>query len=338
MNSIKIKASLIANFIAIVCLLVLGVVTFIFVKDSLFETTKDAETNYVKIAQNAIVDFETENTRSLLKLRDYIAQLPYEQINTLEGMQQNLGAFLKAYRDSSNYLGVYIAHPSGEIVVNDMEADKAGVNSVIFGAKDDYDARTREWFIEAKKKEGIYISDSYIDVTSKQPTFTYSIAIHKDGKFVGVLAIDVLVSSLQERFKQSPGRVFAFDTNTQVFASNDPTLIASKEGEINPAIKTVAELFKNHKDYEPFYYTRDDGEDRFVICSKASAYSVCIAESIDAIEAPVVKIAWIQATIVIFTSIASIILLYFVISYLLKPLSSIQNGLSGFFSYLNHES
>ncbi|PZT48417.1 hypothetical protein B6S12_04285, partial [Helicobacter valdiviensis] len=242
MSSIKIKASLIANFIAIVCLLLLGVITFVFVKESLFEASREAETNYVKMAQNAIIDFEKENIASLQKLKEYISQLPYDKINTLEGMQENLGAFLKAYRDSKDYLGVYIAHPSGEIVVNDMEADKAGVNTVVFGAKDDYDARTRDWFIEAKKKEGIYVSDSYIDITSKQPTFTYSSAIYKDGKFVGVLAIDVLVSSLQERFKQTPGRVFAFDANTQVFASNDPTLIGGKEGEINPAIKTVSEL------------------------------------------------------------------------------------------------
>ncbi|PZT48558.1 hypothetical protein B6S12_03570, partial [Helicobacter valdiviensis] len=341
MNSIKIKVSLIANFIAIVCLLILGIVTFIYVKQVVLDEAIEEETNYIRTANALVVNFDKGNQGIIVRIKDSIlTQKDIGVFNSIESIQAEFDNALYEVRNSLGLLGVYIAHPSGEIVVSNDSSDAINAHSMVFGKKQNYDARTRSWYQEASKLEDgkIYTSDSYIDAASGEHVFTYAMPIYKENKLVGILGIDVLSSTLQEQIKTTPGRVFAFDANTQVFASNDPTLIGGKEGEINPAIKTVSELFKSHKDYEPFYYTRDDGEERFVICSKASAYSVCIAESIDDIEAPIVKIAWIQATIVIFTSIASIILLYFVISHLLKPLSSIQNGLSGFFSYLNHES
>lgn len=48
MKSVKLKVSLIANLIAVVCLIILGVVTFMFVKQAIFHEVVKAETNYVK--------------------------------------------------------------------------------------------------------------------------------------------------------------------------------------------------------------------------------------------------------------------------------------------------
>ncbi|HDZ5066372.1 TPA: methyl-accepting chemotaxis protein, partial [Campylobacter jejuni] len=48
-------------------------------------------------------------------------------------------------------------------------------------------------------------------------------------------------------------------------------------------------------------------------------------------------IALIQTAIVIFTSIISIILLYFIVSKYLSPLTAIQTGLASFFDFINHK-
>lgn len=45
MKSVKLKVSLIANLIAVVCLIILGVVTFIFVKQAIFHEVVNAEIN-----------------------------------------------------------------------------------------------------------------------------------------------------------------------------------------------------------------------------------------------------------------------------------------------------
>ncbi|MBZ7963444.1 methyl-accepting chemotaxis protein, partial [Campylobacter sp. W0049] len=90
-----------------------------------------------------------------------------------------------------------------------------------YGKKDNYDARTRDWYQGALKTNDIYITPSYIDITSKLPCFTYSKALYKDGKFIGVLAIDVLTKDLQKEYEANPGRTFAFDKNNKIFAATD---------------------------------------------------------------------------------------------------------------------
>ncbi|WP_415578411.1 cache domain-containing protein, partial [Helicobacter burdigaliensis] len=245
MNSIKIKVSLIANFIAIICLLILGIVTFIYVKQIVLDETIKEETNYIKMANSLVLGFDRNNQETIRRIQNEIlAKQNADVFGSIESLQLEFDNVLHEIRNSLGLLGVYIAHPSGEIVVSNGSSDAINANSMIFGKKQNYDARTREWYLGASKlpENQIYTSDSYVDVASGEHVFTYAMPIYKENKLVGVLGIDVLASTLQEQIQSTPGRVFAFDTNTQVFASNDPTLIASKEGEINPAIKTVAEL------------------------------------------------------------------------------------------------
>ncbi|XMD90176.1 Cache sensor-containing MCP-domain signal transduction protein [Campylobacter lari] len=334
MKSIKLKISLIANIIAIVCLIILSIVSFIFTKKALNYEVVKAETNYVRTAEKSMRDFKNLNTHSLEKLSQAILKLPYDALNTQDKLMQNTGNLLKAVRDMNSYLAVYIAQPNGELIVSDPDSDSKGLDYGIYGKADNYDATTREFYIEAKKKNGLYITPSYIDVTTGFPCFTYAMPLIKDGKFLGILAIDVLVKDLQNEFSELPGRTFVFDQAYTVFASTDKSLIG---GEKNPDIVTVAKAYEKAGNYNIFNYTTQNGQDRFGICVKIDDYTTCAGENIEVIEAPALKIAYIQTTIVIFTSIASIILLYFIISYYLSPLQAIQKGLNSFFDFINHK-
>ncbi|MCV3401378.1 methyl-accepting chemotaxis protein [Campylobacter lari] len=334
MKSIKLKISLIANIIAIVCLIILSIVSFIFTKKALNYEVVKAETNYVRTAEKSMRDFKNLNTHSLEKLSQAILKLPYDALNTQDKLMQNTGNLLKAVRDMNSYLAVYIAQPNGELIVSDPDSDSKGLDYGIYGKADNYDATTREFYIEAKKKNGLYITPSYIDVTTGFPCFTYAMPLIKDGKFLGILAIDVLVKDLQNEFSELPGRTFVFDQAYTVFASTDKSLIG---GEKNPDIVTVAKAYEKAGNYNIFNYTTQNGQDRFGICVKIDDYTTCAGENIEVIEAPALKIAYIQTTIVIFTSIASIILLYFIISYYLSPLQAIQTGLNSFFDFINHK-
>lgn len=60
MKSVKIKVSLIANLIAIVCLIFLGIITFIFVKDEVFNQVVKSESNYVRTAKNSMEALKQE--------------------------------------------------------------------------------------------------------------------------------------------------------------------------------------------------------------------------------------------------------------------------------------
>ncbi len=334
MKSVKIKVSLIANLIAIVCLIFLGIITFIFVKDEVFNQVVKAESNYVRTAKNSMEAFKARNTAALESLAKNILKLPYEQISNQEALMRYVGKDLKVFRDAGGFLAVYIAQPDGELVVTDPDSDEKGLNFGIYGKADNYDARTRDYFKGAVKANGLYVTPSYLDLTTNLPCFTYAIPLYKDGKFIGVLAIDILVKDLQREFENLPGRTFVFDSKNSIFASTDKELL--KPGyDVSP----VADIAKDKKDYEPFHYIRPlDGTERFGVCAKVlGEYTACVGEPIDYIEEPVFKIAYIQIAIVIITSIISVLLLYFIVSRYLSPLAAIQAGLNSFFDFINHK-
>ncbi|EBH4267541.1 methyl-accepting chemotaxis protein, partial [Campylobacter jejuni] len=334
MKSVKLKVSLIANLIAVVCLIILGVVTFIFVKQAIFHEVVNAEINYVKTAKNSIESFKARNSLALESLAKSILKHPIEQLDSQDALMHYVGKDLKNFRDAGRFLAVYIAQPNGELVVSDPDSDAKNLDFGTYGKADNYDARTREYYIEAVKTNKLYITPSYIDVTTNLPCFTYSIPLYKDGKFIGVLAVDILAADLQAEFENLPGRTFVFDEENKVFVSTDKTLLQQGYD-----ISTIANLAKTKEDLEPFEYTRPkDGNERFAVCTKVSGiYTACVGEPIEQIEAPVYKIAFIQTAIVIFTSIISVILLYFIVSKYLSPLAAIQTGLTSFFDFINYK-
>ncbi|WP_270985639.1 cache domain-containing protein, partial [Campylobacter helveticus] len=334
MKSIKIKLALIANLMAVLCLVILGVVTFMFVKNEIYTEVVNAETNYVKTAKNSMESFRARNTAALKSLEKNILKHSLSRLDNQEALMQFVGQDLKTFRDAGRFLAVYIAQPSGELLISDPDSDSKNLDFGIYGKADNYDARTRDYYKEALKTNEIHITPSYIDVTTGLPCFTYAVALHKDGKFIGVLAVDVLVTDLQKEFENLPGRTFVFDSENQVFASTDKEMLNS-----NNDISVIANVAKERADYEHFEYIKpEDKSERFGICARTMGnYTVCVGENISKIESPVYKIAFIQITIVIFTSIASVILLYFIISYFLSPLSFIQSGLNSFFDFINHK-
>ncbi len=316
------------------CLIILGVVTFIFVKQAIFHEVVNAEINYVKTAKNSIESFKARNSLALESLAKSILKHPIEQLDSQDALMHYVGKDLKNFRDAGRFLAVYIAQPNGELVVSDPDSDAKNLDFGTYGKADNYDARTREYYIEAVKTNKLYITPSYIDVTTNLPCFTYSIPLYKDGKFIGVLAVDILAADLQAEFENLPGRTFVFDEENKVFVSTDKTLLQQGYD-----ISTIANLAKTKEDLEPFEYTRPkDGNERFAVCTKVSGiYTACVGEPIEQIEAPVYKIAFIQTVIVVFASILSIILLYFIVSKYLSPLAAIQTGLTSFFDFINYK-
>ncbi|MBF7044491.1 cache domain-containing protein, partial [Campylobacter volucris] len=306
MKSIRLKLSLIANVIAIICLIILSIVSFVFTKKSLNHELVKAETNYVKTAEYAMRSFKDYNINTLNKLSEVILKLSYNELNTQEKLMNNAGPHLKAFRDAGGYLATYIAQPNGELIVSDPDSDSKNLNFGIYGKADNYDARTREFYIETMKKNGLYVTASYIDATTGLPCFTYAMPLVKDGHFLGILAIDVLATDLQNEFSHLPGRTFAFDQANTVFASTDTSLLTKEK---NPNIEIIAKEHQKIGDYRLFEYTTIQGKDRFGICAKIDEYTVCAGEDIEVTEAPALRIAYIQVIIVIFTSIFSILLL-----------------------------
>ncbi|EKQ5481826.1 methyl-accepting chemotaxis protein, partial [Campylobacter jejuni] len=331
MNNIKIKLSLIANSITIFALSILSIISFYFTKDSLYQSTLYTETELLKATQFSIEDFRSRNISLLNTLEKDILKLPYEALNSQDNIVNNVGAILKYYRNSGNLLAVYIGLDNGENIVSDDLSEKKNTNITINGKANNYNATTREWYKGARNSNQIYITPAYIDVVSNEYAITYSKALYKDGKFIGVLGFDVLLISLQDQIARTPGNTFVFDHKDRVFAATNKALL-------DPSVdhSPVLNAYKAHGDNNFFSYKLNN-EERLGACTKVFAYTACITESADIINKPIFKAAYIQVIALIVMISISIILLYFIVSKYLSPLAAIQTGLTSFFDFINHK-
>ncbi|WP_372338694.1 methyl-accepting chemotaxis protein [Campylobacter jejuni] len=331
MNNIKIKLSVIANSIAIFALSILSIISFYFTKDSLYQSTLHTETELLKAAQISIEDFRSRNISLLNALEKDILNLPYEALNSQDNIINNVGAILKYYRNSGNLLAVYIGLDNGENIVSDDLSEKKNTNITINGKANNYNATTREWYKEARNSNQTYITPAYIDVVSNEYAITYSKALYKDGKFIGVLGFDVLLIDLQDKIARTPGNTFVFDHQDRIFAATNKALL-------DPSVdhSPVLNAYKAHGDNNFFSYKLNN-EERLGVCTKVFAYTACITESTDVINKPIFKAAYIQVIALIVMISISIILLYFIVSKYLSPLAAIQTGLTSFFDFINHK-
>ncbi|EFS2170185.1 methyl-accepting chemotaxis protein [Campylobacter coli] len=331
MNNIKIKLSVIANSIAIFALSILSIISFYFTKDSLYQSTLYTQTELLKATQISIEDFRSRNISLLNALEKDILNLPYEALNSQDNIVNNVGAILKYYRNSGNLLAVYIGLDNGENIVSDDLSEKKNTNITINGKANNYNATTREWYKEARNSNQIYMTPAYIDVVSNEYAITYSKALYKDGKFIGVLGFDVLLINLQDEIARTPGNAFVFDHKDRVFAATNKALL-------DPSVdhSPVLNAYKAHGDNNFFSYKLNN-EERLGTCTKVFAYTACITESTDVINKPIFKAAYIQVIALIIMISISIILLYFIVSKYLSPLAAIQTGLTSFFDFINHK-
>ncbi|ELY3373398.1 methyl-accepting chemotaxis protein [Campylobacter jejuni] len=331
MNNIKIKLSVIANSIAIFALSILSIISFYFTKDSLYQSTLYTETELLKATQISIEDFRSRNISLLNTLEKDILKLPYEALNSQDNIVNNVGAILKYYRNSGNLLAVYIGLDNGENIMSSDLSEKKNTNITINGKANNYNATTREWYKEARNSNQIYITPAYIDAVSNEYCITYSKALYKDGKFIGVLGIDILLTSLQDQIARTPGNTFVFDNKDKIFA-------ATNEALLDPSVdhSPVLNAYKLNGDNNFFSYKLNN-EERLGACTKVFAYTACITESADIINKPIFKAAYIQVIALIVMISISIILLYFIVSKYLSPLAAIQTGLTSFFDFINHK-
>ncbi|EPC2567627.1 methyl-accepting chemotaxis protein [Campylobacter jejuni] len=331
MNNIKIKLSLIANSITIFALSILSIISFYFTKDSLYQSTLYTQTELLKATQISIEDFRSRNISLLNTLEKDILKLPYEALNSQDNIVNNVGAILKYYRNSGNLLAVYIGLDNGENIMSSDLSEKKNTNITINGKANNYNATTREWYKGARNSNQIYITPAYIDAISNEYCITYSKALYKDGKFIGVLGIDILLTSLQDQIARTPGNTFVFDNKDKIFA-------ATNEALLDPSVdhSPVLNAYKAHGDNNFFSYKLNN-EERLGACTKVFAYTACITESADIINKPIFKAAYIQVIALIVMISISIILLYFIVSKYLSPLAAIQTGLTSFFDFINHK-
>ena len=339
-KSIKTKIACLVGALMVIALLGIGLITFFVTRSNTLELAAHTQANNVKMADAIIADFMTTNFKATQELGNMILEMPYEKLATQEAVMENVGPLLRSFRVGGNFMSAGIGRENGELIVSDTESDKEKISHYSYGKAHNYDVRTRDWYIEAKKQNGIYISPAYEDTLTHLPCFTFAYPLYKDGKFIGILSLDLMLEQLQDHFNAIPVNVFALDSIHVPFAASNKEILL-KENENFKALYAETAKQGNYKNILFDYISNNKTERKMATCNHASvqgqAYSVCTLEDLSMIQKPIWDMAALQSILVVLMSAISVIVLFVVLYIYLKPVETIKKSLLTFFAFLNHE-
>ncbi|EKT0454552.1 cache domain-containing protein, partial [Campylobacter jejuni] len=291
MKSVKIRLSIVANLIAVFALIFLGVVSFFITRNSLYEITIKNQSNVLQATQNVVIDFRKQNFDFIKNLENEILNLPNQDFNSEENLVSNVGLILRFYRHNMQAYNVFLVLENGKILLSQPSDDNT---KKLAALREDFNVNSKEWYQNAlNDRNNIAVSPAYIDANLKEYVITYAKSIYKDGKFIGVLGIDIPAKKLQKSVADTPGNTFVFNEEGKIFSATDQNLLQPTV-DLSP----VFNAYKINGDYKFFTYESDKGVETGT-CAKAFSYTACITQSINDINEPIYKIAFIQAIIVI---------------------------------------
>ena len=211
------------------------------------------------------------------------------------------------------------------------------------------DMRTRPWYIQTKQKGAGIITHVYESEVGKNKGKFFATAtmpIIKNGKFIGVIGIDIEVSTFQERFASFKNAeipsmsVFIMDSTNTIFSHEDMEFVSSGlSKDVENALKeafessdtsgiidydltlrdgTIADKFGFYKKF-PFGWT-------MVVTADKKDYTRTMITNL-------IKTSILALVMIILGALV----IYFIISYFTKPINTIKLSLIEFFKYLNHE-
>lgn len=139
------------------------------------ETNLNREANYVSSEFSSWINGEI---RMIETLRDIVKNIPLSKLKEMS--KEN--PYLKL---SQNTMNPYIGFEDGSMVLGDSRLIREG-----------YDPRERIWYTEATMEDTTRVSEVYLGAEYGRPMITISTPLYMDGKRVGVLGVDILISDI----------------------------------------------------------------------------------------------------------------------------------------------
>ena len=98
----------------------------------------------------------------------------------------------------------------------------------------EYDPTTRDWYKKAVKRNGLYVSEAYVDADTGRIVITISLPIHVAGEIKGVLAADIFTDDIQKiaasAFDEDSSQyVILVDSAGTVLAHKNPDYIPTTD-------------------------------------------------------------------------------------------------------------
>ncbi|RDU73825.1 methyl-accepting chemotaxis protein, partial [Helicobacter aurati] len=275
-------------------------------------------------------------------LKAIIESLPDSEIDSEEKLINSVGIVANHIIQATNTTATYLGLSTGELIKSEQQGISKGVPYVIAGGRNDpsYNAASRPWYTGAMSSNKLFQTNVYESLLTKQLCITYSMPVFRNGKPLGVAAIDVYLGSLQAIFDEiakTGSYIFALDSQHIPFVATDRS-ITMKE---SPLFKEIARIAESTESFEEFT-VNDNGAKKLARCkvnrdSDFAPYILCSLRNVEDIEAPIMRMGYLQLAMGVLAVLCISCMIFFTLKYYLRPINKISNGLLDLFAFLNHE-
>lgn len=231
--------------------------------------------------------------------------------NPILALEKEFGNFLSFYEDATS---VYLVLPTKEVVIM-PQADLAT----------NFDPTTREWYQKAvSNPDTVQWSKPYTDSATGELVIAASKAVQDNGKLIGVLALDIQLTSLTDKITSSDVGYGGFP----MVLDTDGTAIAHpySNGENFMSMPFIAEMYKVGNDKSISYYSYE-GVDYVNVHTTLPRFGWKISTTY--LEKNIKVTANDLRTSMIIVALATWLVifaaLYFMISRIIKPLGQLNS-------------
>ncbi|RKO64036.1 hypothetical protein CKA54_07565, partial [Campylobacter sp. P255] len=335
MNNIKIKMALIASICSAIMLIILGSLSFVLNKDILIQ---DRQADEISKISSANTIFNTFITSKIDGFENWLKYINDETKNTQlsnEDLLNELSYKLKTLK-TMGALSSFIGLPNGDVIISSPISDKENKFFDVIKKTSTFDAREKEWFKQAISKNELYVTPVYIDELTKNPCISIVKAIYKNNKLLAVFGIDIDLEDIKPSMESVGEKLVVMDSKQIPFISSEHIQEKTEEHNI---LFTESSKAGNMQIFE---YQDMKGNNAIGVCNNVrnfygTSYSICSSAELKMILKEADRGLIGQIIIVVILVLISVIFLYFLMSYYLSPLQTIQRGLNSFFDFINHK-
>ncbi|MCR6579322.1 cache domain-containing protein, partial [Campylobacter insulaenigrae] len=300
-KSVASKLTLVVGIAIALIIIIANIVNYYDAKQSTYDLISK---NQDEIVDGITKTFDTYATNN----REIIESLAKELGNNENMSMEQINSLLQSFARAGKFEIVYVGYEHNGY---NYQSD----NVVLTPQKDNYDARTRPWYIQAKDKRGIIVTEPYKSFQSGAIELTYAAPIYgKSGNLIGVVGGDYNIKKfskdvLGESNKDSLTFSAVYDAKGNIlFHSIIERVLTS-----NVLSESIANTLNSQPDLLDknaalFYTKNDQGIEQAIMCKRPinPSYRVCsvvpssfYTQSINAILLKQVIIGFIAIVIVL---------------------------------------
>ncbi|WP_203342803.1 methyl-accepting chemotaxis protein [Vibrio diabolicus] len=279
-------------------------------------TIRSQTQEHIDSSVNEILTSVGNTVQSEMNAKKDLARSITEVIELNPSSHNYVQNILERPTPKASFLAIGFGYESNGFVIENDDGWEAGP---------DYDPRQRPWFIAAKNKGDLVVTDPYVDASSKNVIISVGTPVKENGQFLAGMFYDLELTTLSDLVNQ----VNLFDAGYLFLVTADGTTIAHPQSKYNgekvgsylPQVDLTQSTQHIEIDGDRYMInlTHIPGENWYVgsVIDEAIAYSAVGELRNSAIIYSIIAV------------IASVITLTLLIRTLMRPLDTLNNAIKG---------